>query len=349
MTTHTTGGIRLIASACAVGLVVASAGFGAVFAWQIGIQHGILLACLTVLFAVALEGIKPLAINAALQALGSWSLVRGMALLLLGAIAIIYSLTSELSLMAGSRGDLSAKREQASDASRRALESHQRAKQELATLNPSRPVGELEALAAAAAPICRVHVTSGSRQTVCGKPAGLVAELGRAKRKSELEAVLERSDDTLARTPAVKASDPGSQALGTYLAALGINVPVGILAQWLNLVPVLALELGSALAVVLVNAMPRGEPPIAVLEPTPVNHVVQPAIPLLPKLRNDVQRLLLNRIKDHGGSIAGSERQLASYLGTSKPTLRRSLHALRSSGAIHVTAGRKGTQITLMA
>ena len=63
------GGLRLVASACAVGLVVASAGFGAVFAWQIGIQHGFVLACLTVLFAVALEGIKPLAINAALQAL----------------------------------------------------------------------------------------------------------------------------------------------------------------------------------------------------------------------------------------------------------------------------------------
>ena len=146
MPTHTTGALRLVASACAVGLVVASAGFGAVFAWQIGIQHGILLASLTVLFAVALEGIKPLAINAAILALGSWSFMRGAALLLLGTVAIVYSLTSELSLMAGSRGDLSAKREQAQDASRRAQESHQRAKQELATLKPSRPIGELGAL-----------------------------------------------------------------------------------------------------------------------------------------------------------------------------------------------------------
>src|SRR5262245_52958478 len=142
MPTHTMPALRVVASACACGLVIASAGFGAVFAWQIGIQHGIVLAPLTVLFGVALEGIKPLAISAALQAFGSWSLVCGLALLALGTIAIAYSLTSELSLMAGSRGDVTAKREQASDASQRARESHQRAKTELSTLKASRPIGE---------------------------------------------------------------------------------------------------------------------------------------------------------------------------------------------------------------
>jgi len=64
MATHTTGVVRLVASACAFGLVLASVGFGAVFAWQIGIQHGIILAGLTVLFAVAL--VRPVRCHAAL-------------------------------------------------------------------------------------------------------------------------------------------------------------------------------------------------------------------------------------------------------------------------------------------
>ena len=62
------GVTTIVATACATALVIASAGFGGVFAWKIGIEHSYLLACLTVLFAVALEGIKPLAISAAFLA-----------------------------------------------------------------------------------------------------------------------------------------------------------------------------------------------------------------------------------------------------------------------------------------
>ena len=113
-------------------------------------------------------------------------------------------------------------------------------------------------------------------------------------------------------------------------------------------VPVLALELGSALAVVLVNAMPRREPPITVLEPLPMNHVVHPSVPLLPKPRDDVQRLLVNHLRNHGGSLNGSERSIAKAVGTSKPTVRRAIHALAAAGVILPEATKAGTVLKLL-
>ena len=106
---------RFLAPICALSLIIASAGFGAVFAWKVGAEHSYLLAALTVLFAVALEGIKPLAIAASLTAFQSWSVVRGLALLMLGLTAIAYSLTSEIALVAGSKGDLAALRQNEGD------------------------------------------------------------------------------------------------------------------------------------------------------------------------------------------------------------------------------------------
>jgi hypothetical protein len=50
MPTHTTGALRLTASLCAFSLIIASAGFGAVFAWTVAKEHSYFLAVLTVLF-----------------------------------------------------------------------------------------------------------------------------------------------------------------------------------------------------------------------------------------------------------------------------------------------------------
>jgi hypothetical protein len=55
------------------------------------------------------------------------------------------------------------------------------------------------------------------------------------------------------------AADPGAAALATYLATVaGLNVDSSLLAQWLVLVGVLALEVGSALSVLLVHAASAG-------------------------------------------------------------------------------------------
>ena len=59
--------VSLIARVAATGLCLASAAFGGVYAYTVGIHGGILLAGITVLFAVCLELVKPLAIASAVQ------------------------------------------------------------------------------------------------------------------------------------------------------------------------------------------------------------------------------------------------------------------------------------------
>ena len=95
---------RAIAALCAAGLVLASTGFGAIYAWTTGSQYGLMLGADAVLMAVALEGAKPLAVAGAFAAFRSWAIVRGSGLSLLAVAAIAYSLTSELALIACSTG-----------------------------------------------------------------------------------------------------------------------------------------------------------------------------------------------------------------------------------------------------
>ena len=239
MATHSTRFVGITAKVAATGLVLAIAGFGAVYAYGTGIQHGIVLAGLTVLFAVALELVKPLAIHAAFQALGSLAILRGLSLALLGLVAVAYSLTAELALVSGSRGDLASQRASETFQAKANQDRYQRAKRELDTLKPARPVQELEAM------------RDGWKRAYPNQPWVLEAELARAKKRVELEGVLQANTTGVS----TKVADPASTALATYLGALGIVVSIEIIAQWLNLVPVLALELGSALALVLVASI----------------------------------------------------------------------------------------------
>jgi hypothetical protein len=253
----------LTAKVAATGLCLASAAFGAVFAASVGVKHSIALAVITVLFVVCLELVKPLALVAGFDAFKNWSPIRGLALGALALVAIAYSLTAELALTASSRSDLAASRQADSDAAKRAQEQHQRASSELATLKPSRTVGEVEAtIARQSANGCSSGGLNG--KWVCPVNASLLGELARAKRRQELEAVLNGADQALAG-PTAKVADPGSFALATYLSAVGLEVKPETVAQWLTLVPVVALELGSALAGLLVQAVshPKVEPPKA--------------------------------------------------------------------------------------
>src|SRR5690349_11873324 len=80
--------VRASAVTAAILLVFASAGLGAVFAAQQGAQHGRLVAFLTICMGLGLELAKPLAVHGAFSALGSWRLGRGVALMLLGSLAV---------------------------------------------------------------------------------------------------------------------------------------------------------------------------------------------------------------------------------------------------------------------
>ena len=335
MTTHSTNIARVVASVACTGLVVASAGFGAAYAYSIGIQHGILLAGLTVTFAVALELIKPLAISGALQALGSWrTWPRALALSILGLVAVVYSLQSELSLTAASRSDLVAKRSLEGTTATTDKTKYDAAVDELRMIHPSRTVPEVEA---------DILRTKNLRAI-----AKLKGEKARTERREKLQAIV-----TAYRPGMAKVADPGSTAIRTYLSSLGVSVEADTLAQWLTLVPVLALELGSALGVVLVNAMPRREPlPEPHEPPTPVQEVL-PDNRLLSDhnaiTREAVANSIMNHLRNHGGSLSGSERGLAKQLGTSKPTLRRTIQGLAAAGLIIPEATKAGTVLKLLA
>jgi hypothetical protein len=214
-----------------------------------------------VLMAVALEGAKPLAVAGAFAAFRAWSLMRGLSLALLAIAAVAFSLTSELALIAGNRGDMTARRAsvvEQSDARRARM---QAAQSELAALAPSRPAADVQAditkLLAdnPKAGDCQIMDGPVSR-AVCPQVAVLNGEIARTQRRIELQTVIERLTDALVVNGAVKVADPASSALSIYLAALfGVTVSTDTIAQWLTLVPVLALELGAALAAVLVEAV----------------------------------------------------------------------------------------------
>src|SRR5262249_935043 len=62
-------------------------------------------------------------------------------------------------------------------------------------------------------------------------------------------------------TPTItdKPADPAAHALSVYLAALGLVLPERLLTDWLTLIPVLALEIGAALSLLLVQAVSGGK------------------------------------------------------------------------------------------
>lgn len=364
----------LLSQISAVGLVLASAGLGAVYAWTTGSQHGAGLAALMVLMAVALEVAKPLSLATAFAAFRSWAIVRGAALALLAAVAIAYSLSAELALMAGARGDVVAERQSILDTStnaatdaRRARDRYETASKELAMLQPSRPAGELQA------EIDRLLLTPGAdgcatingkvTREVCPRVAALKVEKARADRRAELEAIMATPLPAIATTTtqggkSVKDADPGTSALATYLAALGFVVPTDVLSKWLALVPVLALEVGSALAGILVQAISIARPQTAsvgrkeVVTIAPRSELVDPVVH--PENTDDaatrerVKAAILNQLEKCGGSVASSERGLAALIGASRPTVRRAINGLALAGIVAAETTRSGTMLRLV-
>ena len=233
-------------------LICASAGLGATYAWTSGAHHGPVLAGLLVLFALGLEVCKPLSISYAFDAFRQWRVVQGAALALLGLVAVTYSLTAELSLMAQSRGDLVAERTQLSDTSAKASDRYDRSKLEPLTLPTTRPKAELDAkiaglLQTPGADGCK-EINGKVTRDVCPQVAELKVEAARAERREKLEAVMEAAERDTATAPVAKVADPGAAALSAYLALIGLVVDPKLLSNLLVLVGVLALEAGSALS-----------------------------------------------------------------------------------------------------
>lgn len=369
---------RLIAQISATGLVLASAGFGAVYAWTTGSQHGMVLGGLMVLMAVALELAKPLSAAGALTALRSFRLGRGAALGMLAAVAVAFSLTSELSLMATTRGDGVASRQavinatsKAETEANRANEAYERAKVELSAIPYSRPPAELQAeidglLLTPGADGCAA-INGKVTKEVCPKVALLKTEKARADRRAELEKIIAKplpitASTTHDKKDAVGTADPAASALSAYLEIFGIAVAPAVLSEWLVLVGVLALEVGSTMAGVLAQSFggpsktarpesveaPMVQPPA----PAPKVQVVHPAktgdTEEVDQAREKVKAALVQQLKAHGGSVSSGERGLAKRLGANRSTMKRAINGLVLAGVIAAEATRNGTVLRLL-
>ena len=220
---------------------------------------------------------------------------------------------------------------------------------------------------------------------VCPEVAELRTELGRAMRRSELERSLIEAKRTMAKAPAATEPDPLASALAVYLAALGWNVQAGTLAPFLYLIPVLFLELGSSLGVVLVRSVLASETASLVelrdehrADGTPSASGV-PSLELKDAKSQEIMafqsvpsgvptvsansdekddddtpggrlgRRLLGHLEQQGGKVRTGQRSLAKLLGTSTTELHRTLHRLCLAGVISIDASRQGTVVALSA
>jgi len=382
MAHHSSRASHGVATTSTALLVLASAGFGALFAWTTGSKHGLLLGALSVAMALGLEGAKPFAVAGAFNAFGRWQLGQGLALASVGALAVLFSLTAELTFMVMARGDLVAERSGGADAARKAEARYVRADAELQTLAAARPASEL------APEIAKLKATPGANgcnkvngkisREVCAEVSDLEAESARDARRRELEAIMREAERERAAAPPIVAADPGAAALAVYAASLGVTVSPEVISMWLPLVGVLALEIGSAFGVLLMRAAgPVSDEAVTGIatnrasQVAPVSHedaappasgvaalgVPEPARPCTPRPntkdddpsgpRQRAMGELLGRLKTEGGQLTGSTRGLAKLFGTSRGTIHRAIADAVAAGMIRVEATMSGTRIAL--
>ena len=280
--------LSVVLTGAALLLIAASAGLGTYFGYETG-KHVHWLAGFA--FAVAALGgeiLKPFAMAAAFDAFGRWQFGKSIACASVAVVCVAYSLAGELALSAGSRGDLVAKREGQGDTVKSAKASRDRAEAELSEIakakQRTRSVAELEAIIARTTPVQPAPLKrkgcaseNGTGRWVCPKAQWLApqvhplaAELGRARRKAELETIVAKATAPAAASSSVGHADPLATAIAHYARAAGYQIEAQDLSIWLYLIPVLFIEIGSAFGIVVSRAAKGGQ---SIPEPKPTRRL----------------------------------------------------------------------------
>lgn len=391
MTLTSTSPVQLLVLTGAILLIASSAALGAYYGYLVGSQQHQLTGLVFAAAALGGEILKPFAVYGSLESFSRWQIARGIACGALAIVCIIYSLASELSLAAGSRGDLIAARELAVEKVRSSKSARDRAEAELATMAPARDGLESKIATLRASPGangCR-HIDGPVSRRICNEAAELETEAARAKRRAELEAVLK---DEPVEPPSgqqtVKDADPLATVLTVFAAAMGMSVQPGALSPWLVLIPVLFLELGSSLSLVVwrsfVSGAQQTDTPIVSAPDTKADTKADS----IPDTRADTDRTpenpanagsdvssrrpnrtpskpskrtpsgdggrrlgtnVVDLIKARGGQLRGGQRGIAKTLGLSKSRTNEVLRELAERGLIRLQAGRSGTYVQLVA
>ncbi|KAB2919960.1 MAG: winged helix-turn-helix domain-containing protein [Hyphomicrobiaceae bacterium] len=289
------------------------------------------------------------------------------ALMVLVALVVtgIYSVSAALGSAMGGRANAAATETATTGARQKSQAAYDAAQAELGTLKPSRSVAELEALVEAAKPQCRILVLTGSRTTVCTKPAALTAELGRAKRRAELEARMATASAELAKTGPARIANSDAVALAAYLQGLGIDATADRINKLLVLLAVLVIECGGGLALAVGMALGQGQTgrreetqgtqqvtqgtmgvPSGV---TLVQQLPLPqAFPGAPqRFTETVEAALVRMLRERGGQIVAGQRTLGRTLGVSATHINRVLAKLSEAGVISLDATRRGSVVRL--
>ena len=360
---------RFIGSAGAFLLIFASATLGAYYGFTVGAHSHFGLGVTFAAAALGGELLKPLAVTGALDSFRAREWMRGLSCAVLASVCIIYSLASELSIAAGSRGDLAATRQAEADTSTDMRGRRTRAEAELAILPPARPADALLPL------IVKLKGTPGAgncekpdgnaARKACGQLAELQSEAARAKRRAELEsAIVLISGNATTHSAPVSDADPLASTLAAYARATGHDIEPDTITPWLALIPVLFLELGSALALVVTRSLSAAPASAAAATspaqtllpkcaaPTPGTNAPKPRSKL-PRSRNGKPPRgtprpganVIELLRSHGGKLEGGQRGIAKALGVSKSRANELLNQLAAAGDVIMATSRAGTSV----
>jgi hypothetical protein len=215
----------------------------------------------------------------------------------------------------------------------------------------------------AAKPQCRIRTDSNGQTKVCSKPSALLAELGRAHRRTELQDQIDKASAALA-TGSVRPANTDSKAVAKFLAAIGLEIAPDRITDLLVLLAVLVMEFepGMSLTVALtLSGAPASRPgaltgPAAgqsghnvVAEATAHTAPASPVTPdrparSLPAMPAETDIEVF--VRSVGGRLEGF-RRLAGALNRPRSTVADECHRLAGAGRLVLAKGRRGMVVSL--
>ncbi len=198
---------------------------------------------------------------------GDWATATACAALLI--ITLMFSGWMAMSAALGTRIESSGGRASIESDRARIQASYDGAVATLKALDATRGIAELQALLANGAGVDAAtwtrtahctDVTRAASQLACKPFADASAELGRAQRRQEVEAVIKGASAALAALPAPKVPDAGIVAAQRALGLFGLKASDESIQTGAALLFVLLLELGSALGFVVADALAARQP-----------------------------------------------------------------------------------------
>lgn len=351
---HTNGTVRALTIFGAVLLIGSSAALGAFYGYTVGAHSHEMIGVVFAAAALGGELLKPFAVAGAIDFLRAREFLRAIAAALLAAVCVTYSVSAELSLASGGRNDLASERQASADAYERSKERRAQIVAELAATAPARTAAELEPLvtkllSTPGANGCKGTPERREAKRPCADVANLKSEIGRAERRSDLQTQLDSIDSKIeALPPVAPGGDPLAKALSVYASAFGHSAAPDAILPWLALIPVLFLELGSALALVALggHSPQAGSAPAKRRTEGRWKGTYSPATSKR-RIPTRSETDLLEYLQSIGGEVSGGQRSLAKAIGLSKTRVNEVLRDLASAGRIFVETSASGTTVRL--